>query len=59
MKISDKPGEPPRFSSVAEFFAQALAIEIEASERYDELADQMETHNNHRIADIFREMAKI
>ena len=59
MKISDKAGEPPKFSSVAEFFAQALAIEIEASERYDELADQMETHNNHTIAGIFRKMAKI
>ena len=59
MKISNKAGEPPKFSSVAEFFAQALAIEIEASERYDELADQMETHNNHTIAGIFRKMAKI
>ena len=27
-----KRGEPPKFESVAEFFAQALAIEIEASE---------------------------
>lgn len=59
MKSPDKPGEPPRFDSVAEFFAQALAIEIEASERYDELADQMEVHNNRTIADIFRKMAKI
>jgi rubrerythrin len=45
--------------SVAEFFAQALAIEIEASERYDLLADQMEVHNNREIAEIFRKMAKI
>lgn len=59
MKSPDKPREPPKFDSVAEFFAQALAIEIEASERYDELADQMETHNNHHIAEIFRKMAKI
>ena len=59
MKSPDRPGAVPTFSTVAEFFAQALAIEIEASERYDELADQMETHNNHTIADIFRKMARI
>ena len=59
MKSPDKPGAAPAFRSVAEFFAQALAIEIEASERYDELADQMETHNNHVIAEIFRKMARI
>lgn len=59
MKNPGKPGAVPTFSTVAEFFAQALAIEIEASERYDELADQMETHNNHTIAGIFRKMARI
>lgn len=59
MKNQDRPGAAPTFSTVAEFFAQALAIEIEASERYDELADQMETHNNHTIAGIFRKMARI
>ena len=59
MKSPEKPGEPPKFDSVAEFFAQALAIEIEASERYDALADMMEVHNNNKIASIFRKMAKI
>ena len=59
MKNPDRPGGVPAFKSVAEFFAQALAIEIEASERYDELADQMETHNNLVIAEIFRKMARI
>ena len=59
MKMPEKPGVAPTFESVAEFFAQALAIEIEASERYDELADQMEVHNNHHIAEIFRKMARI
>ena len=59
MKSPDKPREAPTFDSVAEFFAQALAIEVEASERYGELADQMEVHNNHTIAGIFRKMATI
>ena len=51
--------DAPVFKSVAEFFAQALAIEIEASERYEALADQMEVHNNGRVAAIFRKMALI
>jgi rubrerythrin len=59
MKSPDRPGAAPTFDSAAEFFAQALAIEIEASERYEALASQMETHNNHVIAGIFRKMAKI
>lgn len=49
----------PQISSVTEFFAQALAIEEEASERYNLLADQMEVHNNTEIAAIFRKMANI
>ena len=44
---------------VDEFFARALAIEMEAAERYDLLADQMEAHNNRAIAEIFRKMARI
>lgn len=49
----------PQIGSVKEFFAQALAIEEEASERYNLLADQMEVHNNVEIAEIFRKMAHI
>ncbi|MCL2716571.1 MAG: ferritin family protein [Alphaproteobacteria bacterium] len=51
--------KPPQLNSVAEFFAQALAIETEASERYGLLADQMEVHNNREITAIFRKMANI
>lgn len=51
--------EPPKINTVAEFFAQALAIETEATERYTLLADQMEVHNNRKIAAIFRRMAQI
>jgi rubrerythrin len=39
--------------------AQAIAMEIEAGERYDELADTMETHNNLDVAELFRKMAGI
>jgi rubrerythrin len=45
--------------TVEEFFARALAIEIEASERYTLLAEQMEVHNNREIAGIFRKMAQV
>ena len=37
----------------------ALAIELEAAERYGELADVMETHNNPDVAALFRRMQAI
>jgi rubrerythrin len=37
----------------------ALAIELEAAERYGELADVMETHNNREVAALFRRMQAI
>jgi rubrerythrin len=45
--------------STAEFFAQALAIEIEAADRYTLLAEQMEVHNNIEVAGVFRRMAEL
>jgi rubrerythrin len=59
MTDTPHPSEPPAFDSVAAFFAQALAIEVEAAERYALLADQMEVHNNNEIAAIFHKMALI
>ncbi|MGA7326348.1 MAG: ferritin family protein [Rhodomicrobium sp.] len=49
----------PEIRNVTEFFAQALAIETEASERYQLLTEQMEVHNNPEAAAIFRKMAEI
>ncbi len=49
----------PRFASLTEFHAQAMVLELEAAERYAELADQMEGHNNPEVAALFRKMAKI
>jgi len=43
--------------SLAEFMAQAWAMEVEASRRYADLADAMETHNNVEVAGMFRTMA--
>ena len=46
-------------SSVEELVAHARAMEAEAAERYDELADQMEVHNNHEVARLFRKLSEI
>lgn len=41
------------------FMQQALVMELEAAQRYNEFADAMEIHNNREVADMFRKMAKI
>jgi rubrerythrin len=42
-----------------EFMREALAMEIDAAQRYTEFADAMETHNNLEVAALFRKMAGI
>jgi len=44
--------------SLEEFMAQAWAMEMEAVQRYGELADAMDAHNNHDVAAMFRTMAQ-
>lgn len=43
----------------AEFMSRAYAIEIEAVERYQQFAEQMEQHNNREVAQLFRKLADI
>lgn len=43
-------------ANVGLFLAHALELEIEAAERYDELADSMEAHNNPEVAKLFRDL---
>jgi rubrerythrin len=43
--------------SIEEFMAQALTMEREAAQRYEEIADAMEMHNNREVAQLFRTMA--
>lgn len=56
-----RPDEPafkgPR--TLGELMTHALTMEIEAAQRYAELADAMETHNNREVATLFRKMAHI
>lgn len=41
-----------------EFLAHALTLEQEAAVRFDELADMLEVHNNHKgVVELFRKMA--
>lgn len=46
-------------ASVDEFMAYAYAMEVEAAERYAELADQMDTHHNREVAGLFAKLARI
>ena len=48
----------PEIDSLADLFAAAYRIEIDAVERYRLLADQMETHNNPELVGIFRDLAR-
>jgi len=41
------------------FMAQALQMELEAAQRYDEFADMMDVHNNPEVGAWFRKMALI
>ena len=43
----------------ADFMARAYAMELEATERYALFADQLETHNNTEVAQVFRKLADI
>jgi rubrerythrin len=48
----------PKVSSLDDLLAVAYQIEIDAVERYNVLADQMETHNNPELVRIFRDLAR-
>ena len=45
-------------TDIATFLAHAIALEQEAAERYDELADAMEVHNDKEVAEMFRKLAQ-
>ncbi|MCZ7565412.1 MAG: ferritin family protein [Burkholderiales bacterium] len=49
----------PPIKDVAGLMAYAYALEAEASERYSEFADAMESHNNREVAELFRKLARI
>lgn len=50
--------DAPRAGSLIDLYAIAYQIEADAVERYTMLADQMETHNNPALVDVFRDLAR-
>ena len=42
-----------------EFMARAYAMELEATERYAQFAEQLDTHNNREVAQMFRKLAAV
>jgi rubrerythrin len=55
--MSRRPSTP-KVASLADLFALAYQIEVDAVERYRLLADQMETHNNPELVKVFRDLAR-
>lgn len=45
--------------TVEEFMACAWAMEVEAADRYSELADLMSTHHNREVSELFARLARI
>ncbi len=58
MTPEEAQNHAPKLDDVGEFLAHSLALENEAAERYDELADSMEVHNNHDVVALFRKLAE-
>jgi rubrerythrin len=43
----------------AEFMQRAYAMELEATERYAQFAEQLDTHNNREVAKLFRKLSEV
>jgi rubrerythrin len=53
-----KAPDQPKVAGLNDLLAVAYQIEIDAVERYNLLADQMETHNNPELVRVFRDLAR-
>jgi rubrerythrin len=49
----------PKKNAYADFMAQAYTMELDATERYAQFAEQLDTHNNREVAEMFRKLSKI
>lgn len=49
---------PPAIDDMDTFLAYAITLEEEAADRYDELADALEIHNNPDVAKAFRTLGE-
>ena len=59
MNQSAAPNAGQLPTTLADFMAQALQMELDAQQRYSDFADMMEIHNNLEVARWFRKMAAI
>ncbi|MGA9575500.1 MAG: ferritin family protein [Lysobacterales bacterium] len=58
--MSESNHDPVKtIASAEELLAYSLAMESEAVERFNDLAEQMEIHHNYEVAELFRKLAKI
>ena len=53
-----KKPQPPQ-GAFADFMARAYAMELEAVERYGQFAEQLDTHNNREVAEMFRKLSQV
>ena len=53
-----KAAGSPKVANLNDLLAVAYQIETDAVERYNLLADQMETHNNAELVKVFRDLAR-
>ncbi len=53
-----KSSSGPKVSNLNDLLAVAYQIEVDAVDRYNLLADQMETHNNPELVKVFRDLAR-
>jgi len=51
--------KPATAGAYAAFMSRAYTMELEATERYTQLADQLETQDNRDVAMVFRKLAEI
>jgi rubrerythrin len=57
-KSAQRPAGPRPGKATGQFYARALAIELEASARYRALAGQMRASDNPRTAELFLKLAR-
>ncbi len=49
----------PAAGAYADFMSRAYTMELEATERYAQFAEQLDTHNNREVAQLFRRLSDI
>jgi len=49
----------PEPGAYEEFMSRAYTMELEAIERYAQFAEQLDTHNNREVANLFRKLSQI